>query len=1020
MYFRDIETGATSVGTWLLRVSLLAAAASACTVAHADVRVVALPLAAEARGLDLQPGDVLREPAAAVPLDAWRLAELELAHGSRGSVPLTRIRGTSASITTLPPGEWDLVTLPEAVAQGAARDSHVPDGLSAVERAAVHLARAQLAARAGRFADAQLEFDHAAEAGPERGFWIDRARIRALEGFRDRSASADAAERLVRWIETHRVSREQLAAAWMLAAQQRALARRNEDAEAAARSAWETYPESLIGANAKSTLAFLMLRTGRIDEARAELASAIAIANRIAPESLDAVLIRQRRATLAIVAQDDESARREFAAIVPELRRLAPGSLALGKVTFNAHLHALERRRYAEAEAYARESLAALGTAAPESLEHSQARAALAEVLTRRAEFGDAEALLREALASSTQADPSSYEAISVQVQLGDNLRRQGRASEALALYDAVLGSLRDDATQVARATMLASDAKLYRADALLDLGRCEEGVASAREALAEFERAGRRGAPVYEAQLLLAECALRLGQPAEARRHADTALAGFEAIAAQGVQQAQAHYVVARALRDEREPAAATDAFEAALAALERHRTLVGGNADIRARWQSQYQDIYKDAILHAVSTANARRAHALDARYRLQVLWRLLGVDDAAAPEGWFGSADFDIGAVRLAEDQAQVTFVVGREQVVALLVLPGGELKATVLPQGAARIRDLAERALMLTSIEPSEREIDPAVESTLRELHVAVVEPLGEQLGTIRRWIVVGDGPLLQVPWAALLSDTRPKRRYLVEDHIVSLAPSTAVWAALAASPAAPEWRTIVAVAGSTDDAGQDWQRSSLPATIREIDSIEAAFPGRVRRMMGAGAHEELVRESMRSADVFHFAGHSVVDGRRPMDSYLALPRASSMHAADDGMLSAREIAEELSLRASLVVLASCSSARGAVVGGDGLVGLTRSLHLAGAREVIGTLWQVADAPTSWIVGRFYAQLRDEVQVEDALARAQREWLDDARDASLGARIRRTLRPGSSPAVRSEHPYYWAGLVVSGAD
>jgi CHAT domain-containing protein len=136
---------------------------------------------------------------------------------------------------------------------------------------------------------------------------------------------------------------------------------------------------------------------------------------------------------------------------------------------------------------------------------------------------------------------------------------------------------------------------------------------------------------------------------------------------------------------------------------------------------------------------------------------------------------------------------------------------------------------------------------------------------------------------------------------------------------------------------------------------------------------------------------------LLDPRFPLDSALALSApARSTRPGDDGLLQAWEIFERLRLSADLVTLSACETALGLEAQGEGLLGLTRAFHYAGARTVLSSLWSVSDRSTAELMHRFYAHLRAGAAKDQALALAQREML-------------------SSPY---RHPYHWAAFQLDG--
>ena len=72
--------------------------------------------------------------------------------------------------------------------------------------------------------------------------------------------------------------------------------------------------------------------------------------------------------------------------------------------------------------------------------------------------------------------------------------------------------------------------------------------------------------------------------------------------------------------------------------------------------------------------------------------------------------------------------------------------------------------------------------------------------------------------------------------------------------------------------------------------------------------------------------------------------------------DDGLLTAEEIFS-LKLNADLVIFSACNTGRGRITG-DGVIGLSRSLFIAGTPSVVVSLWSVADSPTAELMTEFY--------------------------------------------------------------
>ncbi len=126
------------------------------------------------------------------------------------------------------------------------------------------------------------------------------------------------------------------------------------------------------------------------------------------------------------------------------------------------------------------------------------------------------------------------------------------------------------------------------------------------------------------------------------------------------------------------------------------------------------------------------------------------------------------------------------------------------------------------------------------------------------------------------------------------------------------------------------------------------------------------------------------------------------RAEAAPDAEDGVLTAEEIAS-LDLEGVVwAVLSGCDTGRGTAAAGEGLLGLQRSFQLAGARTVISSLWPVRDEDAQmWMDELYRARLVDGLDTAESVRQATRRTLDANRAAGAGG-----------------HPLAWAGFVATG--
>ena len=92
------------------------------------------------------------------------------------------------------------------------------------------------------------------------------------------------------------------------------------------------------------------------------------------------------------------------------------------------------------------------------------------------------------------------------------------------------------------------------------------------------------------------------------------------------------------------------------------------------------------------------------------------------------------------------------------------------------------------------------------------------------------------------------------------------------------------------------------------------------------------------------------------------SGLVFAGANNNHEQSEAsLLTAMSIAELDLHGVELVILSACESALGEAAGGEGLRGLERAFHVAGAKTCVASLWSVHDAGTRILMERFYENL-----------------------------------------------------------
>ncbi len=1013
----------TQIRPWFILLSLICIMGD--SAAQAALRVVEIPAAAEQREISLRITDRLLLPNGA-DLSVWDFAILEIDQGNRTTVEFIRERERERSRVFLPVAPWNILVLPDLSAAHLEPDqTSIANNadLNSEQRAAIFFSRAKWFAARARFDLAEREFAGAITHAPQYRCLISLSFARAFEQFQDQKFRLARAQDAISHCKDQVQTKPTLWAASLIARAEVWMQLRDlSAAQADTNAVLHLTSDDLFSAQAHRQLAAIAMRNRDLVQAQTELDLSRTIIQQIAPNSIEAVLTEARQASLLMSQRELDATSIAYRSVIKKMQRLLPNNMALGRVYFNAHLHALERKLFDEAEQFARAARHIFSQAAPHSNEFFQANAALAEVFSQRAQFAEADALYLEAIAAAETLNLYSYESLSLHLQLGASLARQLNHTGALKHYDLVDVRLaHTDASVVRSNTNLLGDAMAYRATSLAQLEQCEPAIRVASAAQTTIlARTSDNAANVLSLDLILADCQRQQRQFSLALQHAEKALLGFRKLGARGLQIAQAQFAIARIHRDLGATELAIQTYLIAIDAFEQHREWVGSDDQIRTQWANQYQAFYKEPMLLLAKLKRVNASLRLEHRYRAQALKKMLGESNSTQVE-YRRFANSASDRLRLPQATAMVSFVVDTKQILVFLRQADSDLnRLFILPINKEKLlRDL-DRLLLLYSKPHLDRRSDLAAANLAHQLYLQLLRPLEPELKNDQRWIMIADGPLLSLPWGALVSDLTPARRYVVEDHTIVQAPSSDVWHKLSLQQS--QARSILAFA-DPEPAKINSEDQNEPVRLigarKEIAALAQLYPNTTEQFIGPEANEGNVRARIQSAKLLHFAVHSVIDPQRPMASHLVLTSNQTQHAKDDGRLYAHEIAQELKLNIDLVVMSSCASARGGDGGGEGLLGLTSALHLAGARAVIATNWAVADLATATLMADFHQAHQAGSDSATAIAFAQRQWLSRARNTSWSSTIARRL--GWAPALPNSptSPFYWAGFMHSGA-
>ena len=181
---------------------------------------------------------------------------------------------------------------------------------------------------------------------------------------------------------------------------------------------------------------------------------------------------------------------------------------------------------------------------------------------------------------------------------------------------------------------------------------------------------------------------------------------------------------------------------------------------------------------------------------------------------------------------------------------------------------------------------------------------------------------------------------------------------------------------------------------LKGARTEVERAGDMFKG--TQYLGQQATEHEFKHESSSSSILHLAMHALVDDEDPMRSRLLFTLDTD--TLEDGSLNAYEI-YQLQLDAELAVLSACNTGTGKIKKGEGVMSLSRAFMYAGCPNIVMSLWQVPDQPSSQIMHTFFENLKKGLPKDESLREAKIKFLS-------------TADPFQS------HPANWAAFVLTG--
>lgn len=830
-------------------------------------------------------------------------------------------------------------------------------------------------------------------------------------------------------------------------------------------------PGSLYEANCVSNLGAVAWERGDLDAAHNYLQRALPNLERLLPVSVQVAACLTNLGGVASDRGDLDSAEQYHQRALAIFERTAPGSLGMASCLSSLGLVARYRGDLNAATDYYQRAQSILANLAPRSLQMATNLDRLGNIAFGRGDVDAAQDYYLRALQVREGLAPDSLDLASSLTNLGNLAWRRGDRTSALGYFEQafrITQRLAPDSLELADLldTLGVLAAAAHAHDVALNLGQL---------ALDIRQRKAPDSLSVAASLMNLGYLAV-VGDDVDAAEECyGQAVAIYERLAPESLALAMGLYNRGLAARRRGAADEAIPLTLRAIGILEQQRSFIAG-PDARAAFAVESHGVYRLLLGLQLELGQSKAALATLERFRARSLLDSLHERDVdfsadappdllqrqAALQAQFATAHREIGRLdprqsgarvdalgetirQLGAQQRELEAQIRRTSAtyaaleypqpldavgIQAALDPGTLLLAYAVDETQSHLFAVTRDAIDVSRIAATQEELVAQVAAFTAEvasprgqpvapgraLYDALVRPAQSAVDKAERLLMLPDGVLHKLPWAALVTSPAGEPvRYLVEEKPLHQAVSMTVYQQLRQA-AAPGSGRLVAFGDPllpglvqappptllTVQVRSLGELGALPFAAREARDICTLLGDRAMTLVGSEASERAAKTVLGQAEVIHFACHAVSLDDHPLDSSLVLADGDG----EDGLLQAWEIFESVRLKADLVVLSACQSGSGRVQRHEGLIGLTRAFQYAGARSIIASVWRVADESTCDLMTALHRRRQAGETKDEALRNAQLELL-------AAGRAGRTIAD-----YQLSHPYFWAPFVLVG--